>query len=134
MRLSPGRVLVAPPGHHLLITPDFAVVLIASGASPPSRPSADLLLTTLAIAAGARAVAVVLSGGGHDGATGVTAIHHFGGVAIASNEATTEHFSMARSAIDRGHAIDHVVPLGDLPQLLARVVGEIDDAAGPPQM
>jgi two-component system chemotaxis response regulator CheB len=50
--LAPGRVVVAPAGRHLLITADLSTALITSGAFPPSRPSADLLLTTLATAAG----------------------------------------------------------------------------------
>ena len=53
--LAPGRVLVAPPGSHTLITPHGTVTLIPAGARPPYRPSADLLLTTLATAAGSRA-------------------------------------------------------------------------------
>lgn len=77
--LTPGRLLIAPPGHHTLITAEQTIALIPSGAIPPNRPSADLLLTTLALAARIRAVAVVLSGHGTDGATGATAVHHFGG-------------------------------------------------------
>ena len=50
--LAPGRVIVAPAGRHLLITGDLRAALITSGAFPPSRPSADFLLTTLATAAG----------------------------------------------------------------------------------
>jgi two-component system chemotaxis response regulator CheB len=37
---APGRVIVAPAGRHLLITSDLRAALIASGAFPPSRPSA----------------------------------------------------------------------------------------------
>ena len=68
--LVPGCVFTAPPGQHTLITKDEAIALIPSGTAPPSRPSADLLLTTLALAAGRRAIAVVLSGEGQDAATG----------------------------------------------------------------
>jgi two-component system, chemotaxis family, protein-glutamate methylesterase/glutaminase len=50
--LTPGTVLVAPSGQHTLIAADETIVLIASGAVPPYRPSADLLLTTLAVVAG----------------------------------------------------------------------------------
>lgn len=50
-RLTAARVLVAPPGQHTIIGPDNTLVLIPSGTVPPYRPSADLLLTTLAVAA-----------------------------------------------------------------------------------
>jgi two-component system chemotaxis response regulator CheB len=116
--LRAGRVLVAPSGKHLLITHEGAVALIVSGAFPPSRPSADLLLTTLALACRERVIAVVLSGNGHDGATGAAAVHEFGGTVIASDEATSEVFSMPDAAITRDHAVDFVLPLDQIAALL----------------
>jgi two-component system chemotaxis response regulator CheB len=122
--LQPARVIVAPAGQHLLITHDLRLALIESGAYPPSRPSADLLLTSLALAAGPRAIAVVLSGKGHDGATGTTAVHHFGGIVLATDEASSASFSMPAATIARDDAIDHVVDLDDIGALLAHIVGE----------
>jgi two-component system chemotaxis response regulator CheB len=92
--------------------------LIESGARPPYRPSADLLLTSLALAAGPRAVAVVLSGHGIDGATGATAVHHFGGLVIASDEASSTEFSMPGATIGRDTIIDYALALDEIPQLL----------------
>jgi two-component system chemotaxis response regulator CheB len=120
--LSPGHVLVAPAGRHLLITPALRVALIESGAFPPSRPSADLLLTTLAIAAGPRAIAVVLTGKGHDGATGATAVHRFGGTVLATDAASSQFFAMPSATIERDGAIDRVVDLDELPALLTTLV------------
>jgi two-component system chemotaxis response regulator CheB len=116
--LRAGTVVVAPPGKHVLIGAGPVIRLIASGASPPSRPSADLLLTTLATACGPRATAVVLSGGGHDGATGATAVHHFGGTVLASDELTSEYFAMPQATIERDSVIDRVLPLGEIAALL----------------
>ena len=115
--LAPGRVIVAPAGRHLLITTDLRTALIASGAFPPSRPSADLLLTTLATAAGPRAIAVVLSGKGHDGATGATAIHRFGGTVLATDAASSASFAMPAATIARDHATDHIVALVTTPSV-----------------
>jgi two-component system, chemotaxis family, protein-glutamate methylesterase/glutaminase len=119
--LRPASVVVAPPGRHVLVTPGPRVATIVSGASPPNRPSADLLLTTLAIACGPRATAVVLSGGGHDGATGATAIHDFGGTVLASDEASSTNFSMPRATIERYSTIDHIVALRDIADVLASI-------------
>jgi two-component system chemotaxis response regulator CheB len=116
--LRAGTVVVAPPGKHVLIAAGPMVRLIASGASPPSRPSADLLLATLATACGPRATAVVLSGGGHDGATGATAVHQFGGTVLASDELTSQYFSMPQATIERDSVIDKIVPLGEIAALL----------------
>jgi two-component system, chemotaxis family, protein-glutamate methylesterase/glutaminase len=121
--LRAGTAVVAPPGKHLLITPGPRLATIVSGAAPPNRPSADLLLTTLAIACGPRATAVVLSGGGHDGATGATAVHDFGGTVLASDEATSTEFSMPLATIQRDGAIDHIVALDDIAGVLASIAG-----------
>ena len=94
------------------------MALIESGARPPYRPSADLLLTSLALAVGSRAVAVVLSGHGIDGATGATAVHHFGGMVIASDEATSTEYSMPGATIGRDTIIDHAIALDEIAALL----------------
>jgi two-component system chemotaxis response regulator CheB len=117
-RLAAGRVLVAPPGHHTLITPDEIVALIPSGGSPPYRPSADLLLTTLALAVRDRLIAVVLSGRGNDAATGASVVHRFGGTVIASTAATSTQQAMPQATVDRANAVDHVVALPDIATLL----------------
>jgi two-component system chemotaxis response regulator CheB len=116
--LRPGTALVAPPGHHTLVTRDQTVALIISGPAPPYRPSADLLLTTLALAAGSRVIAVTLSGDGKDAATGATAVHHFGGTVIVTSPETSTWQSMPGATMDRDHITDHVVPLDDLAGLL----------------
>jgi len=120
--LPAGQITVVPPGTHLLVGPGRRAHVIESGAAPPSRPSADLLLATLATALGDRAIAVVLSGGGHDGATGATAIHACGGTVVASDEASSESFSMPLAAIERDNAVDHVVGVDEVSALVARLV------------
>ncbi len=117
-RLESGVVVVIPPGSHALVKPGAEIMLISSGAFPPSRPSADLLLATLATAAGKNAIAVVLSGHGHDGATGATAIHAAGGVVIASDQATSDEFAMPQATISRPSTIDHIVALESIAELL----------------
>jgi two-component system, chemotaxis family, protein-glutamate methylesterase/glutaminase len=115
--LLPGQVLVTPSGQHALVTGEQTIALIRSGAAPPYRPSADLLLTTLAVTSGARAVAVVLSGRGNDAATGAGAVHRFGGTVIASTALTSTQAAMPQATIDRD-VVDHVVPLDDIAELL----------------
>lgn len=116
--LVPGCVFTAPPGQHTLITKDETIALIPSGPAPPSRPSADLLLTTLALAVGRRATAVVLSGEGQDAATGATAVHHFGGTVIVSSLETSTRSAMPRATMLRDDITDYVVPVDELAGLL----------------
>jgi two-component system, chemotaxis family, protein-glutamate methylesterase/glutaminase len=117
-----GEVLVAPPGMHSLVTPELRISLVASGSFPPSRPSADLLLTTLALAAGPSAIAVVMTGGGQDGATGATAIHKHGGTVLATDEETSHTFSMPSATIKRDSIHPTVVPLERVADTLLQLV------------
>jgi two-component system, chemotaxis family, protein-glutamate methylesterase/glutaminase len=120
--LVAGRVLVAPPGQHTLIAPDATIALIASASIPPARPSADLLLTSLALVAGPRAIAVVLTGHGTDGAVGAAAVHRFGGVVIASDQASSKYFEMPSATISRTAVTDHIVALDEVADLVSRLV------------
>lgn len=118
--LRAGRVLVVPNATHLLVA-DGHVTLIASGAAPPSRPSADLLLATLAVACGPRAIAVVLFGYGHDGATGATAVHAFGGIVMAADAESSQVFGMPSAVIARDHITDSVLPVAEIPAALLKL-------------
>ncbi len=70
---------------------------------------------------GGRAIGIVLSGAGSDGALGVRAIKEVGGMVMAQAPATAEYDSMPRSAIATG-LVDYVLPPEEMPaQLLAYV-------------
>jgi two-component system chemotaxis response regulator CheB len=108
--LEPGHVYVAPPDAHLLV----AGGKLELDLGPPIhflRPSADVLLASLAGAFGARALAVVLSGSGSDGADGVVAIKKAGGTVLAQGDA--EYSGMPRAAMASG-AVDRELPLPEI--------------------
>lgn len=111
--LTRATVLVAPAARHLLVTSEARIGLIDSGALPPARPSADLLLATLAVTCGPRALAVVLTGKGTDAQAGIRAIAHCGGTVLAQSEASSAHFGMPGAAIDTT-LVHAVFPLPDL--------------------
>ena len=111
--MRPGQVLVVPAGRHLLVTSEARVGLIDTGALPPARPSADLLLATLAVTCGPRVLAVVLTGLGHDGQAGVRAVVHCGGTVLAQDEATSAFAAMPAAAVATG-MVRHVLPLDEL--------------------
>jgi two-component system chemotaxis response regulator CheB len=108
-----GTVLIGPPAQHLLVTSAARIGLIDSDDLPPARPSADLLLATLAVTCGPRALAVVLTGKGHDAQAGIRAIVHCGGTVYAQDQASSEHFGMPGSAIDT-NLVHKVLPLPDV--------------------
>jgi len=69
--LVAGRVYVAPANQHLLARGDGTLALTGEARVQYSRPSGDVLFASLAEAWGPRAIAVVLTGRGRDGADGV---------------------------------------------------------------
>lgn len=120
-RLTPGTVLIAPPARHLLVTSQARLGLIDSGSLPPARPSADLLLATLAVTCGPRALAVVLTGKGSDAQAGIRAIAHCGGTVYAQDPATSAHHGMPGAAVDTA-LVDQVLNLADIaPAILTHV-------------
>ena len=112
-RLQIGQVLVTPPAAHLIVTAAGVLGLIHTGSLPPARPSADLLLATLAVTAGPRALAVVLSGTGTDAQAGIRAVHRCGGTVLAQDEVSAQHFGMPSAAIATG-LVHAVHPLDEL--------------------
>jgi two-component system chemotaxis response regulator CheB len=108
--LIPGTVLITPAARHLLVTSEARIGLLDVGNVPPARPSADLLLATLAVTCGPRALAVVLTGKGTDAQAGIRAIKHCGGTVFAQDQATSAHFGMPGAAIDTG-LVNDVLPL-----------------------
>lgn len=128
--LEVDRVLVAPPGKHLLITTERRIALVISGAYPPNRPSADLLMASMGLTLGPRAIAVVLSGSGHDGATGATIVHDFGGTVLTADERSSRAYAMPDAAIRRDHAVDETLPVESIAARLQQLAIERRAVAG----
>jgi two-component system chemotaxis response regulator CheB len=85
------------------------------------RPSADLLFASVAACFGSRAIAVVATGSGYDGATGVQAIKSRGGKVIVQDELSSDFFGMPGAAINTGDA-DLILPLTEIGAALNRLV------------
>lgn len=116
-----GVVYVCPPDRHVRVDPG-GVLRVATGPRVNSLAgSADPLFTSLAECAGPRAVAVVLTGRGHDGAAGAAAIRRRGGLVLAQDPATCDYTSMPCAVIATGGA-DFVLPPESLGDALATLV------------
>jgi two-component system chemotaxis response regulator CheB len=83
------------------------------------RPSVDVLFGSVATAAGAAAVGVILTGMGSDGAAGLLQMRSADALTIAQNEQSCAVFGMPREAIRRGAACE-VLPLAEIGPALAR--------------
>jgi two-component system chemotaxis response regulator CheB len=111
--LEPGVVRVAPPDAHMLVDEHETIRLDHSELVHHVRPSADVLLLSLAGSHRGPCTAIVLSGTGIDGAAGTAAVKRAGGYVLAQDEATSQYFGMPGAAILAG-GVDEVLPLDEI--------------------
>jgi two-component system chemotaxis response regulator CheB len=105
--LLAGRALICPGDRHLRARRmEHGDVAMLSDAPPVNghKPSADVLFDALAHEYGTNAVAVLMTGMGEDGVSGMNAVRTAGGVAIAQSPDSCVVDSMPRAAIERRFA------------------------------
>lgn len=111
--LLPGKALLAPDDAHLAVTRNHCVKLDPSPPWGGHRPSGNVLLKSVGDHYGPRALGVILTGMGKDGAEGMAALKAAGGKTIAQDESTSVIFGMPKMAVDLG-AVDHVLPISEI--------------------
>lgn len=102
-RVQPGQIHVAPGNCHMTVR--GGVIMLTD--TPPvcgQKPSGTVLLNTLAENYGARAIGVVLTGMGDDGAEGLLAMRRAGAYTIAEDESTAIVYGMPGVAARLGAA------------------------------
>jgi two-component system chemotaxis response regulator CheB len=106
MPLEQGMAYLAPYGSHTLVSTTRPAHLTFDDSAPLHgvRPAADPLMQSVAEVFGARAVGVVLTGMGADGARGLGLIHDAGGEAIVQDEASSVVWGMPGAAVRAGAA------------------------------
>ena len=114
--LMPGHVFIAPGGRQLVVYRQGGQYTL--GTPPPTMqdkhaPSVDRLFMSLAEVFGSRAVGVVLTGMGSDGALGAKSIQKAGGEVWAESERTAVIYGMPQEAVATG-AVSRVLPLGEI--------------------
>ena len=121
--LCHASVFVAPPNHHLSVTPDGRLKLSSASAEKVhyARPSAEPLFASVAEVYKKNAIAVVLTGGDGDGSFGVQIIKDNGGTVIAQDRPTSENFSMPETSIKTGD-VDYILPLDKIAPMLIALV------------
>jgi two-component system chemotaxis response regulator CheB len=123
MKIRRGRIVFAPPDHHLVLSGD-QVLLSHGPRENRHRPSIDVLFRSAAIAFGNRVTGVILSGMLDDGAAGMWAIRQRGGAAVVQHPDDAEFGDMPRSALERVPDARRV-SLRDLPSTLLELSREV---------
>jgi two-component system chemotaxis response regulator CheB len=111
----PGTALIAPGGLHMRMVRGPSGFLVRLGGEPNTahRPSVDELFESVAATARARAIGVIMTGMGADGARGLLAMRRAGAHTFAQDEESCVVFGMPKEAIARG-GVERVLPLGSL--------------------
>ncbi|MGE5112374.1 MAG: chemotaxis protein CheB [Acidobacteriaceae bacterium] len=117
-----GMIYVAPPDHHLIVEPGM-LRTIRGPRENHHRPAIDPTFRSAAASYGRRVIGVVLTGLLDDGTSGLMVVRAHGGAAVVQDPRTALFPSMPESALERVPD-SHVVPLAELPVLLARLVAD----------
>src|SRR3954447_21613289 len=120
-QLLPGHVYLAPDGQHLLVGVGGVACLQPSAASDRYCPSADLLFEGVAGIYGSRAIGVILTGMGNDGARGLATLRAAGSTTLAQNETSCVVYGMPQAAVAAG-AVVRIEPLSDLAAAILQLV------------
>jgi len=125
--LRPGQVLIAPGGKHatLVRRPEGVTVRFSPISEYPRYfyvPSVDLMMSSLADAAGGAMLGVILTGMGNDGLKGMQHLKSRGGLTIVQDESTSTIFGMPRACIEGGVA-DEILPLGQIGHAIGQLTG-----------
>jgi two-component system chemotaxis response regulator CheB len=119
--VQPGHVYIAPGGRHMVVAERGTKLELHTPPPTPLdkyAPSVDRLFTSVAQVLGPRALAVVLTGMGADGAEGAREVARVGGEVWAESEETAVVFGMPGEAIATG-AVKRVLRLGEMGPALA---------------
>jgi two-component system chemotaxis response regulator CheB len=121
--IRPGVVYLAPAGSHMTVerAPDTRMAICLSGKSENELhvPSADVLMQSVATLFGPRAMGVIMTGMGSDGAEGMKAIYRRGGFTVGQDESSCAVYGMPRVCAEMG-VLDKVVPLSQIPSEILR--------------
>ncbi|GGM30858.1 chemotaxis response regulator protein-glutamate methylesterase [Dactylosporangium sucinum] len=119
-RVADGLVLVAPGGRHLEVATDGPGYRVRVFDGPPvnrHRPSVDVLFRSVARVAGKRALGIIMTGMGDDGARGLLEMRRAGAATVAQDEATCVVHGMPKEAVRLG-AVEREVPLPAIAEVI----------------
>ena len=109
--IQSGRILIAPGDKHIEVEKRALAAIARLSDAPPvngHRPSADVLFASVAREYGNRAMGVIMTGMGRDGARELGSIYREGGITLGQNEASSVVYGMPKVAWESGHVMEQV--------------------------
>lgn len=124
--IRPGHVFIAPGDYHMLVERESGKAIIKLNQNSPiggHRPAVDPLMESVARAYGSKAIGVILTGMGRDGAKGIEAIKRQNGHTIAEDQSTAVVYGMPKAAIELG-VVDKIVPITGVTAEILKVLSK----------
>ena len=123
-KLEPGTIYIAPAGWHLTLKSDargaFVNLIDSSDSKTWHKPSVDVMMASVALSYGARALGVIMTGMGNDGTAGAGAMKRVGAPIWAQDEESCVVYGMPRAVYESG-VVDKVLPLERIAPELTRL-------------
>jgi two-component system CheB/CheR fusion protein len=116
MLVQANHVYLIPPKKEMIISGGRLLLSERERSQELTLPI-DTFFRSLARDCGARAVAIVLSGGGSDGSRGARDVHDAGGLVIVQDAASAQFDGMPKASRDSGIA-DYLLAPSDMPRVL----------------
>jgi two-component system chemotaxis response regulator CheB len=120
MEARPGHIYVAPGNFHIEVARRNERVVIKLSQAPlenSCRPSADVMLRSLATTYGSNLLSIVMTGMGQDGRRGCEVVKMTGGTVVAQDQESSLVWGMPRAVISAG-LHDAVMPLSAMAHLI----------------
>lgn len=121
-----GRVFIAPGNKHMKIRKSggkYRIECFEGDKINGHCPSVDILFESVAKEAGSRAIGIILTGMGYDGAKGLLSMRRKGARTIGQDESSSVVYGMPKAAFNIG-AVEKQVPLQVIPRLIYSLINE----------
>jgi chemotaxis response regulator CheB len=124
--VRPGLALLAPGDRHLVLSGSRSILTCRLDDGPAvnrCKPSVDVMFNSVAQTVGAKAIGVLLTGMGRDGAEGLLAMRNFRALTLCESEKSAVVFGMPKAGLAIGAASDSV-PLEAIPGWIMEAAAE----------
>jgi two-component system, chemotaxis family, protein-glutamate methylesterase/glutaminase len=120
-RLLPGTVTIAPSARNTLVHEHLRITVVDPPATQFHVPGVDATFDSIAANIGPRAIGVLLTGMGRDGAVGLKSMRDAGAITIGQDEESSAVWGMPAAAAACG-AVQRQLPLSEIAQALVSIV------------